>query len=105
MNFLDLHCDTAFELYNQKLPFDNNKLSVTKNSSNCFQKWVQTFAIWISDNTENPFELYKNILNDIKYKLRNKPLNLTPIFSVEGGCVLENNIERLEILKKDGIKC
>ena len=104
MNFLDLHCDTAFELYKQKLPFDNNKLSVTKNSSDCFHKWVQTFAIWINDNAENPFVLYKNILNHIKDKLRNKPLNLMPIFAVEGGWVLENDIDRLEIIKKDGIK-
>ncbi|MBO5321845.1 MAG: membrane dipeptidase [Clostridia bacterium] len=104
MNLLDLHCDTALELYKRNLPFKNNVLSVTLNSSDCFHKWVQTFAIWINDNAENPFVLYKNILNHIKNKLRNKPLNLTPIFAVEGGWVLENDIDRLEIIKKDGIK-
>lgn len=104
MNFLDLHCDTAFELYQQKLPFYNNKLSVTKSSCNHFRKWVQTFAVWISDTAENPFELYKNIIKDIKIKLENKPLNLTPIFAVEGGWVIENDIDRLQILKNDGIK-
>ena len=104
MNFLDLHCDTAFELYKRKFPFDNDKLSVTKNSGNFFQKWVQTFAVWINDGIDNPFELYKNIIKDIKVKLENRPLNLMPFFSVEGGWVLENDIHRLETLKNDGIR-
>lgn len=104
MNFLDLHCDTAFELYKSNLPFENTRLAVNKNSGYSFQKWVQTFAVWIDDNAERPFELYKNILKDIKNKLKNKPENLTPIFTVEGGWVLENDVERLQILKNDGIK-
>ncbi|MBQ6847324.1 MAG: membrane dipeptidase [Clostridia bacterium] len=102
MNYFDLHCDTAFELHKRNLPFNNNELSVT--AENDFNTWVQTFAIWISDGTENPFELYKKIKKDIKEKLKEKPENLTPIFSVEGGAVLENNIERIYTLKQDGIK-
>ncbi len=102
MNYFDLHCDTAFELYKRNLPFNNDLLSVT--GQNPFGKWVQTFAVWIADNTENPFELYKNILSDIKNKLKSAPENLTPVFSVEGGAVIEKYIDRVETLKKDGIK-
>ncbi len=96
MNFFDLHCDTAYELYKQKAPF--------KPQPNDFEKWAQTFAVWIADDTEKPFELYKNILTDIKEKLKTAPENLTPLFSVEGGAVIEKDIDRLEILKQDGIK-
>lgn len=100
MNYFDLHCDTAYELYKRSLPFKNDILSVTPN--NHFNNWVQTFAIWIADDTENPFPLYKNILADIKEKLENA--DLLPIFSVEGGAVIENDINRLDVLKQDGIK-
>ena len=104
MDFFDLHCDTAFELYKRSLSFDNNELSVTKTSGKAFRKWHQTFAVWIKDDTENPFLLYKNIINDIKTKLINAPENLTPLFAVEGGSVIEDKPDRLEVLKKDGIK-
>ncbi len=102
MNYFDLHCDTAYELYKRKLPFENAVLSVT--NQNPFENWWQTFAVWIADDTENPFLLYKKILADIKNKLTAAPKNLTPVFSVEGGAVIEKDIDKLDILKKDGIK-
>ncbi len=102
MNYFDLHCDTAYELYKRSLPFCNKELSVT--DINSFENWVQTFAIWIKDDCKNPFGLYKNILNDIKQKLKNAPQSLTSIFSVEGGAVIETDLDRVEILKNDGIK-
>lgn len=104
MDFFDLHCDTALELYKRNLSFDNNELSVTGNSGKAFRKWCQTFAVWIKDDAENPFMLYKNIINDIKFKLKTAPENLMPIFAVEGGSVIEDETDRLEVLKKDGIK-
>lgn len=104
MNFFDLHCDTALELYKRNLSFDNEELSVNRNSAKVFGKWTQTFAVWIKDDAENPFLIYKNIIKDIKTKLKTAPENLTPLFAVEGGAVIENRIDRLEILKKDGIK-
>ena len=104
MDFFDLHCDTAFELYKRNLSFDNDELSVTKNSAKVFGKWTQTFAVWIKDDAENPFRLYENIISDIKFKLKTAPENLTPLFAVEGGSVIEDKTDRLEVLKKDGIK-
>ncbi len=104
MNFFDLHCDTAYELYKNKLPFKNSLLSVTPKGTESFSNWFQTFAIWIADDTPEPFSLYKNILLGIKEKLKTAPENLKPIFSVEGGAVLEQDIDRLDALKEDGIK-
>ena len=69
-----------------------------------FDKWTQTFAVWIKDDAENPYLLYKSILSDFKKKSENKPHNLNPIFSVEGGAVLENDSDRIYELKTDGIK-
>lgn len=104
MNFFDLHCDTAYELYKNSLPFQNNVLSVTPKGRANFDSWFQTFAVWIADDTPKPFLLYKNILCDIKEKLKTAPKNPYPIFSVEGGAVLEEELDRLDILKEDSIK-
>lgn len=104
MNFFDLHCDTPFECYTKKQEFYVNQLAVSATAADCFENWRQVFACWIKDELENPFELYKNILNDFKLKISDIPHNLTPYFAVEGGAVLENDAERLFILKDDKIK-
>lgn len=104
MDFFDLHCDTAYECYVKNEKFYVNRLAVSGEAGSCFDNWTQTFAVWIKDSAENPFSLYKNILNDFKSKLSEKPQNLIPIFSVEGGAVLENDADRLYTLKSDGIR-
>ncbi len=104
MNYFDLHCDTAFELLKQNTNFTNTDLAVNFQVAECLENWFQTFAVWINDTAERPFNLYQEIIANLKDKLQNKPLNLTTIFSVEGGKVLEDDINRLYILKKDDIK-
>lgn len=104
MNFFDLHCDTPFECYKQNLNFNKNTLAVSGKKGEVFEKWWQTFAIWINDTAERPWELYRAVITDFKKKLENKPANLTPIFAVEGGVVIEDKPQRLEELKADGIK-
>ncbi len=104
MNFFDLHCDTAFELLKQKTTLQNSDLTVNFQDGKCFENWYQTFAIWINDTCENPFKLYQKTLLNLQENLKSKPSNLTQIFSVEGGRIIENDLERLDILKKDKIK-
>lgn len=104
MNFFDLHCDTPYECYVKNQEFSNNTLAVSACKGAAFSNWYQTFAVWIKDGCENPYGLYKNIIRDFKKKLENHPKNLTPVFAVEGGAVIENDIGRLCELKNDGIK-
>ena len=103
MNYFDLHCDTPYECYLKKQDFMKNSLAVSGKKGAEFENWKQVFAIWIRDCQDEPYTLYKAILKDFKEKLRDKPNNLTPYFSVEGGAVIEDDIDRLYILKKDGI--
>lgn len=102
MKFFDLHCDTAFECFKDKKEFYENNLSVSGKKGEVFENWHQIFAIWIKDDEKNPFLLYKNILN--YFKKQKMSYNLTPYFSVEGGAILENDIDRLYALKQDEIK-
>ena len=69
-----------------------------------FENWIQTFAFWIRDDLDNPYDFYKNMYFDFKDKIKNRPDNLTPIFSVEGGAVIENDSDRVFELQNDGIK-
>ena len=103
MNFFDLHCDTAFECYKNNEEFYVNSLAISGEAAD-FKKWKQVFAVWIRDDHPEPFEFYQTVLTDIKQKLLKKPSFLTEFFSVEGGAVLEDDSDRLYILKNDQIK-
>lgn len=100
---MDLHCDTPYECFIKKEEFLNNTLAVSAVKGAVFDVWHQTFAVWIKDDREEPFRLYKSIISDFKEKLREKPQNLNPIFALEGGAAIENT-DQLYEMKSDGIK-
>lgn len=104
MNFFDLHCDTAYRCYNENLSFDDGFLSVTPSKAEIFDKWYQCFAIFVKDSTYRPFDYYKNVLDNFKSELKNKPQNLTPLFTVENGIIIENDLSRIEVMHNHGVK-
>lgn len=103
MNYFDLHCDTPYECYFKNQDFFENNLAVSGEKGAVFDNWRQVFAVWIRDDLDEPYTLYKAILKDFKEKLKTRPDNLTPYFSIEGGAVIEDDIDRLYEMKKDGI--
>ncbi len=104
MNFFDLHCDTAYKCYQQNLLFCDNSLAVTPKKAEVFDKWHQCFAIFIKDGISDPFNCYKNTLKFFKNQLKSKPYNLTPVLTVEGGLLIENDLSRIESMYNDGIR-
>lgn len=104
MRFFDLHCDTPYKCFMEKRGFNDSFLAVSVVGGNIFSEWKQCFAVWIKDDIVNPFEFYKSVISDFKEKLSDAPNNLKPIFTVEGGALLENDIERLYELSNDEIK-
>ncbi|MBR7132956.1 MAG: membrane dipeptidase [Clostridia bacterium] len=104
MNFFDLHCDTPYECYKKGQEFCENSLAVSGKAGKCFENWKQIFAVWIDDSLENPFGLYRAVIDDFKRKIARRPENLTPIMAVEGGAVIGEELDRFYILKQDGIK-
>ena len=104
MKFFDLHCDTAYKCYNDSMLFCDEKLAITPQKAACFDEWYQCFAFFIKDGINNPFEYYKSALKNFKNELVNKPDNLTPIFTVEGGLLIENDLSRIEIMHTDDIR-
>lgn len=104
MNYFDLHCDTPYECYFKNQPFFRNSLAVSADKGAFFENWKQLFAVWIRDDIDEPYKLYRAILDGFKEKLKEKSDNLTPYFSVEGGAVIGNDIDLLYELKADGIR-
>lgn len=102
--YFDLHCDTPYECFVKEQDFHKNSLAVSGEQGSAFDKWKQCFAIWIKDDAQQPFELYKNIYSDFKKKIKNDDSDAEHIITVEGGSLLEDKIERLETLYNDGIK-
>ncbi len=103
MEYFDLHCDTAFEIYKRKTDFSDNSLAVNFNKG-FFARRCQTFAFFIKDDVKAPFALYKNMLAYFTSKVKAIPKPIEYILAVEGGAVLEEEIDRLYILKEDRIK-
>ncbi len=44
-----MHCDTAGECYNKKIPLADNGLHISLCKGKTLDKWCQVFAIWIPD--------------------------------------------------------
>ncbi len=104
MNFFDLHCDTAYRCYTQNLNFTDHSLAVTLQKAGCFKKWYQCFAIFVDENLQEPSKFYKNEIHFFSKQVKYKSNNLTPIFTVEGGTLIENDLSRVKTLFDDKIK-
>ncbi len=103
MEFFDLHCDTPYGCFTQKKDFLKNDLHISLEKAGGFKKWKQIFAVWVREETPSPFDFYKRVLCDFKSKLLEiKNDNFTPMFSIEGGSVVEE-LSCLDEIKKDGV--
>ena len=103
MNFFDLHCDTPSRCFKENLYFSDQSLAVTPKKAPFLNNWHQCFAVFIKDDTENPYCLYRRMLNNFKSQLKNRPSNLTPYFTLEGASLI-NCKEKVLVLKNDGIR-
>ena len=101
MNFFDLHCDTATECYRMNTDLNCDTLAVTYKAEKKFDKWCQTFAIFVNDVVKNPFEYYKTVFSFFRKKLKD---DINAVFTIENSKVIEKDISRLELLKSQGIK-
>lgn len=104
MNYFDLHCDTAYECCFKNKEFIKNDLAVSADKGAAFEKWSQVFAVWVRDDAEQPYKLYRTVLDEFKKKLNGISGSLTPYFAVEGGAVIGRDSDLLYTLKNDGVK-
>ena len=105
MKLFDLHCDTAGELYFRKLAFDNNQTHINMAAAKNIGPYTQIFAIWTPKDMSNN-QAYQNFFDTLDYfhKKADLPKEITPIFAVEGGRILDGDISRLDILYSAGVR-
>lgn len=71
MNLFDLHCDTAGECFNKKLPLFNGEQHINLCKAKHLDKWTQVFAIWIPDTLrgEDARKYFENVLLNFKNEI------------------------------------
>lgn len=60
-DYIDLHCDTAFELYQKKQSLNANTLALSLDAARVYPHYAQCFAIW-GDNKRTDEEIYADFL-------------------------------------------
>lgn len=71
MRLFDLHCDTAGECFNRKIPLLENNLHISLCKGEYLDSWTQVFAIWIPDNLrgEKAREYFFSVLGNFKSEI------------------------------------
>ncbi len=71
MRLFDLHCDTAGECFNRKIPLFANNLHISLRKGECLDSWAQVFAIWIPDTLrgESAKEYFFSVLENLKSQI------------------------------------
>ena len=71
MKLFDLHCDTAGECYNRKIPLKGNNLHIDLCKVKTLDRWCQVFAIWIPDELrgDDALDYFKRVLENHKKEI------------------------------------
>lgn len=118
MKFFDLHCDTAtYCLYDRNgLPLEKGDGQLSLERGKGFEKWVQTFAIFVPDEYRGQAAVsYYEKARDYIYAQKGITLCRTgeeianakgcaAILSVESGAPLAGDIDRVDRLYEDGVR-
>jgi len=120
LNYTDLHCDTASEIYKTKSGLNKNNFHIDMEKAKIFSKYSQVFAIW-SENDKEDDENYENFFKIRNYLIENlsetdvilcrtgseyeKNKNKNCAFlAVEGGKLLSDDISRLDVLYENDVR-
>ena len=119
LSLFDLHCDTVCRMYERGEGFEENNLAVSLNRASVFQKYVQVMALFTSSRLSDSEgwlrsrELLSVLHGDSTTQSGKARLCTTPsleyttadlLLSIEDARILENNIDRVDILYHDGIR-
>ncbi len=72
MRLFDLHCDTAGECFNQKIPLSDNNLHISLCKGETLDKWCQVFAVWIPDELrgKTALDYFLKVLENHKNEIK-----------------------------------
>jgi len=122
LNYTDLHCDTAYEIYKSNSGLNKNSYHIDTEKAKIFNRYSQIFAIW-SENDKSDDENYEDFFKVRNYFIENlcenniilcktgmeyeenKNKNKNRAFlAVEGGKLLSDDLSRLDVLYENGVR-
>ncbi len=109
IKYFDLHCDTLYKAYTDRVSLYDNSLDISFSKLPDFKSYTQILAVWSKhDLTEE--QAFSDFLKILDYN-RNELISFSEcnkdfsyILAVEGGKLLCNNIERLKTLYEKGVR-
>lgn len=108
MRLFDLHCDTPYRIYNEKLAFDDPALQVSAKRLFAFDEARQVCAVWTDKDLDDKtaYERFWQIRRAFMEALEEShvPENFSYILAVEDARLLCGDIERLDLLYGAGIR-
>lgn len=124
LSLIDLHCDTASELYHQNKPLRTNDLHVSLERIKRYEHYAQVFAIYTSASLsdEKGYEAFLNIEAHFREELLRNRFKIgsansggameglwtdnrsAAILAVEDARLLNGRIERLQTLYDRGVR-
>ena len=124
MKLFDLHCDTSTRLLAENQGLFDNSFHISINKAKYIEKYAQIMAVWSNHRLSDAeaynkfFEVVSNLENEVK--LNEKYVGIAKssndislllsqgkvplILSVEDARILENDLNRLDILYNTGVK-
>ncbi len=105
MKLFDLHCDTLLEAYYKKVGFTHNGLHIDLSRASYLDSYGQVLAVY-SEHALTPEQAYLQFHRVMDYyeSIAPKQTDLTAVFGVEGGALLDGKAERLGILYGRGVR-
>jgi membrane dipeptidase len=124
MDYFDLHCDTATEIYKKKSGLDGEDFNVTLQKTDAYGRFAQVFAVWIDDSLrgEPAWEYFCNVSDYFKNEIKKHTGRIlfcrTPgglreaygtkrkaaLLSIEGGAALAGNIGNVGKAYEKGVR-
>jgi len=117
ISLADLHCDTLYKCFTNRLNLTDMSLHINLQNIACFDRYIQTFAHYIPENTENKWQWFLEFLKYSQSLLHCSGVSVCKdaddlcqkrlaILSVEGGDLFSNideAQERIPYLKSQSI--
>ena len=124
MKLFDLHCDTATRLLSEKQGLYDNDFHISISKANYLESYAQLMAVWshYKLNDREAYEVFFKVVENLKKEIEanegsvglakcSQDISLLLsqekmplILAVEDARILENNIERLNILHDLGVR-
>lgn len=123
MKFIDLHCDTAMKMYEEKETLKNNNCSVSIEKLKKGDCLAQVFAFFVALNeVESPYKyflnMYENFMKEVEQnsedieivrnveELKKAHLNkkIGAFLSIEEGEVIQGSVDKLKEVYEKGIR-